>query len=1262
VRDLDNPYLGLAAFTYAERAKYAGRGTQVAEAVAKLTTPGEQRALLFITGASGSGKSSFAQAGLIPALEQHYQQRHQTVRHAVIRPSKQPLLMLSDALEQLGMPAALLDADIFGSYIRQNTPEQTINVIIIDQFEELFTQSEPGQRDALFTILEQAMPFSVLHTHLVATVRADYLPELFQHQALYEEAKSGIDLRAMTEGELCEAILCPLRQQTDAKDKRFEDALLDRLTADAVGDATYLPLLQVTLARLWSGGLLKLSKYGGLADAIQQQAEDIYATHTDGMPRPEAEQQAILSLLLELVDVSPTDDDRRDVRRRRLLNEVVHHAQERRSLITELATARLLSTSRETRASHERQVVVVDIIHESLLRKWERLRAAINDKRQALQQRARFELALSEWLEHERNAAYLITGVRLSEAESLDIQGDVALRNIAARELLQQSVAQRETERRRRLHTARLVIAALSVLLLLALGTSWVAVDRQLEAMDQQQLAEDEAERADNQAAAAQTAQSLAEQEARRAEDEAERAQMQSDIAFSRQLAAQSVSQREADLSLALLLAVQSTREANTLESRNSLLNGLKESPHLNTTLRGHTSEVESMAFSPDGQILASGSRDGTIIFWDIASGQTRDDPLEGHTGKVWSVVFSPDGATLASGSDDETIALWDVATRQQIGKPLEGHTDGVRSVAFSPDGQTLASGSDDGTIIFWDIVSGQTRDDPLKGHTDRVWSVAFSPDGQTLASGSRDGTIILWNVATGGQIGDPLEDHTDGVWSVTFSPDGQTLASGSWDNTIIRWEVTTRRQIGDPLQGHTAWVRSVAFSPDGQTLASSSADSTIIRWDVATGRQIGEPLEGHTSDVVSVVFSPDGQTLASSSANGTIILWNIASNHPIGDPLEGHTSDVVNVVFSPDGQTLVSGSADGTIIRWDVATGWKIGEPLEYPRDGFNSEHSMALSPDGTTVASALSSCSRNDTNFSCTHGLIILRDVATGRQIDDPVATGQQTGDLFEDHTDGVWSVAFSPDGQTLASGSTDGTITLWDLATRRQIGEPLRLHTHAVSSVAFSPDGQTLASGSTDPAWLQLWVENTIILVDVATGRQIGEPLRLHIRAVRSVAFSPDGQTLASGNSNNTITLWEVETRRQIGESLRGHTAEVRSVAFSPDGQTLASGSADGTIILWNIASQQPIIPPLRGHTAAVRSVAFSPDGQTLVSGSNDNTIRLWAVSIEPWKFRACRVAGRNLTWQEWQRYMGDRPYELTCSDLPPHPSAVEAEAAE
>ena len=284
-----------------------------------------------------------------------------------------------------------------------------------------------------------------------------------------------------------------------------------------------------------------------------------------------------------------------------------------------------------------------------------------------------------------------------------------------------------------------------------------------------------------------------------------------------------------------------------------------------NRILKGHTDDVTSVSFSPNGQMIASGSYDRTIRLWNPNTGR-HIRTLEGHTDDVNSVSFSPDGQMIASGSRDDTIRLWNPNTGRHI-RTLEGHTDDVNSVSFSPDGQMIASGSRDDTIRLWNPNTGR-HIRTLKGHTRAVFSVAFSPDGQIIASGSHDRTVRLWNPNTGRHIR-TLKGHGELVFSVAFSPDGQIIASGSVDNTIRLWDANTGRHIRT-LEG----LSNVSFSPDGQIIASGSVNNTIRLWDANTGRHI-RTLEGHTDWVWSIVFSPDGQTLASGGEDETIRLWN---------------------------------------------------------------------------------------------------------------------------------------------------------------------------------------------------------------------------------------------------------------------------------------------------------------------------------------------------------------------------------------------------
>ncbi|MBD2678357.1 MULTISPECIES: AAA family ATPase [Nostoc] len=598
-------------------------------------------------------------------------------------------------------------------------------------------------------------------------------------------------------------------------------------------------------------------------------------------------------------------------------------------------------------------------------------------------------------------------------------------------------------------------------------------------------------------------------------------------------------------------------------------------------TLEGHSSSVLSVAFSPDGKTLASGSNDKTIKLWDVSTGKAIKT-LTGHSSRVYSVVFSPDGKTLASGSNDNTIKLWDVSTGKAI-KTLTGHSSRVYSVVFSPDGKTLASGSYDKTIKLWDVSTGKAIK-TLTGHSSSGYSVVFSPDGKTLASGSYDKTIKLWDVSTGKAI-KILTGHSSKVWGVVFSPDGKTLASGSDDKTIKLWDVSTGKTI-KTLSGHSSSVLSVVFSPDGKTLASGSDDNTIKLWGISTGKTI-KTLSGHSSLVWGVVFSPDGKTLASGSYDKTIKLWGVSTGKTI-KTLTGHSSSGYSVVFSPDGKTLASGSYDKTIKLWDVST----GKAIKILTGHSSTVWGVVFSADGKTLASG----SDDKT--------IKLWDVSTGKAI--KTLTG---------HSSSVLSVVFSPDGKTLASGSDDNTIKLWDVSTGKAI-KTLTGHSSRVYSVVFSPDGKTLASGSND---------NTIKLWDVSTGKAI-KTLTGHSSLVLSVVFSPDGKTLASGSNDNTIKLWDVSMGKAI-KTLTGHSSLVWGVVFSPDGKTLASGSYDKTIKLWDVSTGKAI-KTLTGHSNRVYSVVFSSDGKTLASGSDDNTVILWDLDFDNLLLSGCNLLNNYL----------------------------------
>jgi WD40 repeat protein len=422
------------------------------------------------------------------------------------------------------------------------------------------------------------------------------------------------------------------------------------------------------------------------------------------------------------------------------------------------------------------------------------------------------------------------------------------------------------------------------------------------------------------------------------------------------------------------------------------------------------------------------------------------------------------------------------------------------------------------------------------------------------------------------------LEGHSLPVLSVAFSSDGKTIASGSYDNTIKIWDSSTGKVIRT-LTGHSEFVRSVAFSSDGKTIASGSYDNTIKIWDSSTGKVI-RTLTGHSSPVYSVAFSSDGKTIASGSYDNTIKIWDSSTGKLIRT-LTGHSSPVYSVAFSSDGKTIASGSEDKTIKIWDSSTG-KVIRTLT----GHSSDTLSFSINNGKTVSFGSSVAFSSDG-----------KTIASGSDDNTIKIWDSSTGKLIRTltgHSSSVLSVAFSSDGKTVASGSWDNTIKIWDSSTGKLI-RTLTGHSQGVLSVAFSSDGK-IASGSED---------NTIKIWDSSTGKVI-PTLKGHSESVSSVAFSSDGKTVASGSYDSTIKIWDSSTGKLI-RTLTGHSQGVLSVAFSSDGKTVASGSWDNTIKIWD-SSTGKLIRTLTGYSQGVLSVAFSSDGK-IASGSEDNTIKIW-----------------------------------------------------
>jgi WD40 repeat protein len=678
-------------------------------------------------------------------------------------------------------------------------------------------------------------------------------------------------------------------------------------------------------------------------------------------------------------------------------------------------------------------------------------------------------------------------------------------------------------------------------------------------------------------------------------------ARRERDVAKSRLLAAEAANE---SVPTALLLSIEALRTKDTVEARGALLASLERpSAQAVAYLHGHHDIVWNMARSPDGKTVASGSRDGTIILWDVERHRPQGAPLRGDGATVTGVAFSPNGRTLASGSAYHAVYLWDLHSRRRIAFLPE--RDSVTTVAISPDGRTLAAGTLAGSAVhFWDVAQRRSLNVPSGDNTTAgfVNSVAFSPDGRTLASATSDWTVELWDVRTRRRTSVLAYSIPDEVKSVAFSPDGKTLAAGGEGGTVLLWDVRSRRREGGPLSGRGS-VQCLAFSPDGKTLASGSTDRTIVLWDVRHRRRLGAPLRGHADAVRSLVFGTDGKSLISGGADGTIIVWDLERTLRLGVRIGDRRS--LALAFNPEG-TILASDDRRSVVLWDVVHRSRLGEPLRAHTD---SVEALAFSPDGKTIATG--SWDKK----------VILWNVKQHRPRGPPLAG----------HTSVVHAVAFSPDGRTLASGGSDNRIILWDVATHRRRAT-LR-DRDQIAAVAFSPDGKTLAAGLAN---------GTITLWAVASGRRLAQLGGGH-GWVENLAFSPDGTSLASASSQIVLS--------DIGKQPRGEllSSNASGVSFSPDGKLLSFGRDDGSVVLWDIQGRHRL-GAFAGHRKRVITVAFSPDGKTLASASADDTRILWDVRVASWKQRACALANRNMSLAEWDRFIGTRPYLRTCPNLP------------
>ncbi|MBN3891729.1 MAG: WD40 repeat domain-containing protein [Nostoc sp. JL31] len=616
--------------------------------------------------------------------------------------------------------------------------------------------------------------------------------------------KPYINIEHLSREEIQEAITKP----ADWVGLGIEGRLKQQLINDVEDYPGSLPLLQYTLTELWRESrnqgdeVLSLKTYqdlGGVEGTLQKRADAVYESLSA------TEKTVARRIFLELTQMGETTDVRRRVRLGELVNS--HHSLELLQQVSEKLAdkdARLITKRDEP----DSQDVILDVVHEALIRHWQMLREWKEEYKLGIAIERQIEAEAQEWERNEKKPGFLRQDDRLAVAEAyLARFGDWQMLNGVAEEYIRESqelqncLVREEKERQQeKLAAAR---RQNRVVTLFSMGLAGVAIFAGYQWWNAQNKAKEAAEQ--SAIALAQTSEtSLVSNK----QLEAAVAAIQS----GRQLSGRPLKDANLEQTANQQAVVSLKRASYNLQERNRL--------------EGHRDEVWGVAFSPDGKTIASGSYDTSVKLWNAATGK-EITTFKGHSDEVNSVAFSPDGKTIASASSDNTVKLWDAAKGKPI-STLKGHSDGVGGVAFSPDGKTIASGSYDTSVKLWNAATGKEIT-TFKGHSDEVNSVAFSPDGKTIASASSDNTVKLWDVATGKLIS-TLNGHSSEVRGVAFSPDGKTIASASLDVSVKLWDAATGKEI-TTLNGHSNWVWGVAFSPDGQTIASASSDNSVKLW-----------------------------------------------------------------------------------------------------------------------------------------------------------------------------------------------------------------------------------------------------------------------------------------------------------------------------------------------------------------------------------------------------------------------------------------------
>lgn len=1047
------PYMGLQAFNEASAEYFYGREALVQKLLNRIN----HQSSIAVVGASGSGKSSAVQAGLIARLRQGKQiPGSDRWWLGCFRPGNKPIRALakllsdrgdrkSQAKEQLQIEGLLYQGvEGFVQWLR--TRIEPMVLLVVDQFEELFTLAAASEREQFIELILGAVKYAGDRFKLVLTIRADFVASCLEIAQLAQilQQQSILVPPYLTQADYRSAIVKPARQVG----LKVESGLVEILLQDLDRSAGDLPLLQFALQQLWErrhNGKLTLKAYReleGIKGALERQAQAVY-------DRLDSESQACARwIFLNLTQLGEgTEDTRRRIAKsdlvvakypKTLVDRTLRTLTDAKLLVVNLDNGNTMAQSRSTDVPEEsdemfleamRQEVTVEVVHEILIRHWSSLRWWLEENRSRLRSQRQIEQAAVLWLQKDRQDDFLLRGIRLAEAEEIFIKYTDELSD-TAKEYVASCIDARLAEQRaikRRLRQARLTATALGILGLAATAFG-------IGAYRQRSIAQ--LENIGSLTAVAES-QLLSNQQLESLTTSVEAGQQFQQLNGWNKALVGRDNWRETKMKTTATLqqSIYGTQELNRLE--------------------GHSQKVNAVSVSKDGQLFATTSDDGTTKVWQqngtllqtLTGKQAQQDPLKIGLNNSQREIANPNASSasknsaensayLVSTNDDSVVELRSKIDNQLVNS--YSHSEPVNDVSVSPDKQLLATATMNG-ISIWskDGILLQTL-----RHTGEVLDVEFIDDrtnsNSVNASGDRyklvstgvDKTVRVW------QVFNRYSDRV-GVYSVAVSPTSNTYAVADWDNQIEIWRnnLDGTQKLIRTIPGHENTISQIKYSPDGKLIASASWDKIIKLWDAKTGDLI-DTLR-HKDGINSIALSPDGQTLISAGEDKTIKIWNLTNTPKLSKTLKGHTDSIKAVAVSPDGALIASAGYDNTIKLWNSA-----GELLQ-TIDAHNlAITSLAFTPNSETLASA----SWDNT--------VKLWSIEDGGKSSELIHT--LTG-----HQDGVTTIDFNSDGTILATGSGDRSIKLWDTETGELI-KNLRGHTSQINSLAFSQDDRSIISG--------------------------------------------------------------------------------------------------------------------------------------------------------------------------------------------------------